>query len=180
MTIARLSRRSKIRIYLPRSAQVVCGTVRRFLWRGDTGAILICPLRLGYSAVVMNNRTGKLLLMIAVLALVTAPVHAAFALNAMPCADEAAHCAGMHHGMRIDLRASETGGHTVDGKGHCAGHGCDGTCCNGACGHAPVALTGAFGRVSDAVADDLHVEVIHRFAGRTIPPLFRPPISLLS
>jgi uncharacterized protein involved in copper resistance len=119
--------------------------------------------------------------MVIVLALVTAPVQAAFALHARQSADEAAHCAGMHHAIHTNMPVSgTTSSPMVDGTGHGAGHGCDGTCCNGACVHAPVALTGAVQRISDAGAGALQSGMMHRFAGRAISPLFRPPIPLPS
>lgn len=135
---------------------------------------------MGYSAWVMKTRTGKLLLVLAVLALVVSPVRGAFALHALPCADEAAHCAGMHHGMHANTHASASSGHMVDGSGHCAGHGCDGTCCHGTCVHPPVALIGAVPRIPAVGGDDLQLPVIPRFARLAVSPLFRPPISLPS
>jgi len=155
------------------------GTALRRPWRQS--GILIRYLRVGYSASLMKTRTGKFLLVLAVLGLVVLPVRGAFALTApLHGADTASHCSGMQHAMHANTPASAGSGHTVEGSGHCAGHGCDGTCCNGACVHPPVALIGAVPDIPAASGDDLQLPVMHRFARCTVSPLFRPPIPLPS
>jgi hypothetical protein len=100
--------------------------------------------------VAMDGQTEKFLLVIVILAVVLAPLREAFALTTVLSAGDRSHCTGMQHLMHSKM-AAEGIWHSPGGcAGHCCSHGCDRTCCAGACVHAPVALTGATARVSDA------------------------------
>jgi hypothetical protein len=126
----------------------------------------------------MDGQTEKFLLVIVILAVVLAPLREAFALTTVLSAGDRSHCTGMQHLMHSKM-AAEGIWHSPGGcAGHCCSHGCDRTCCAGACVHAPVALTGATARVSDARGHDLHTVIPHHSPGPTSSPLFRPPIAL--
>ena len=141
---------------------------------------LIGCLGVSYSQLMMYRLTGNVLLVVTVLALVTAPVRYAYAMAVLSCSEEASHCDGMQHALHAKTPMVGNTDQSADGKKHCSGHGCDGTCCNGACLHLPVALTGAVSRDLEASTDGLRVRITLRWAGDAISPLFRPPISLLS
>lgn len=126
----------------------------------------------------MGGRMEKFLLVIVILAVVMAPVRGVIALTAVLSAGDRSHCTGMQHLMHSKM-AAEGIGHSPGGcAGHCCGQGCDRTCCDGACVHAPVALTGATARVSDASGHDLYTVIPHHSPGPATSPLFRPPIAL--
>jgi hypothetical protein len=126
----------------------------------------------------MYKRTDKFLLVIIVLALALSPLRGAYAWTALPCADEVSHCGGMQYTMHSKIHGAGIMDKAVDGAGHCCGRGCDRKCCAGACMHPPLALTGATPRDSDATGHVLYIMSSQCCSGRTVSPLFRPPISL--
>jgi hypothetical protein len=126
----------------------------------------------------MSERTDKFLLVIIVLALALSPLRGAYALAALLCADEVSHCGGMQYTMHSKIHRDGIKDRAVDGAGHCCGQGCDRDCCDGACVHPPLALSGATPRDSVATGHGLYIMIAQCCSGRTVSPPFRPPISL--
>ena len=116
-------------------------------------------------------------------ALAVAPLRTVLALPvAAGAAEEAAHCATMSHGAH-SMEHTGVGMHDgfkLDPDQRCE-RGCGGDCCNGSCGtcvHAGLALPRTPAAGSDVYNDVPTRAVAYRYAVRTIPPPFRPPISL--
>ena len=128
----------------------------------------------------MNNRTYALLVIVA-LALAVAPLRGLLAFPAPSATDETPHCMQMQ-GDSMDHLAGlpDT---TPEHPGHGCAPGCGGDCCNGACGacvHVAVALPTVIAAGSHGHNGILHTVDPQRFAGRTVHPPYRPPISLPS
>ncbi len=127
----------------------------------------------------MNTRAQKILLFVVALALAISPLRGVLAMTATDAAGTEAHCAQ----MQDDAHAGHAMADMQDGAapGHGGAHDCDGECCNDACNsctHGSIALSTAVVIASET----LHTELLHgipdSFPGRSIHPLFRPPISL--
>ena len=126
----------------------------------------------------MERRRDKFLLVIVILALVMSPVRSAFALALGGSPGELSHCAGMPHAMHAEMRTDAIRHPAGACAGQYCGQGCDRLCCGGACSHPPVAVTGAVPRFPDASGHHRYSVNPHRYPGRSITPLFRPPIAL--
>jgi hypothetical protein len=126
----------------------------------------------------MDKHTDKFLLVILVLALVISPLRGADAVTAPVSADEVSHCTEMRHTMDSRIHADGIKHPVAASAGHCCGHGCDRTCCDDACVHPSLALTGATPQDSSPARHDLHMMIPHHYSGCTVSPPFRPPIFL--
>jgi hypothetical protein len=129
----------------------------------------------------MTKRMRVLLCLIAI-ALAVSPLRGVFALPVAGAADDVAHCATMAQGMHAmdHMNAVMPDSFPHDPDHHCK-QGCVGDCCNGSCGtcaHACLALPGTPAAGSDTHFSFLTIEVVYRYAGRSIPPPYRPPIAL--
>jgi len=125
----------------------------------------------------MHKRMGQLLLLLAVIALLAAPLRGAIALSMPATADgESRHCAHMSPGMGQASDRHADAGRQADGG---CDHGCGGKCCNGKCGgcvHATVALPGVIDAAVKRYSHACPKPMSDRFTGTTAHPPFRPPI----
>ena len=129
----------------------------------------------------MTKRMRALLLLVAI-ALAVSPLRGAFASPVIAdAADDAAHCATMPHGAHsMDQRAAMPDSSPQAPDHHCK-QGCGGHCCNGSCGtcvHACLAVPRNPAVGSDTFSDLPVNTAVYRYAARTIPPPFRPPIAI--
>ena len=128
----------------------------------------------------MSKLTYRILLVIVASALALAPLRGALALPVVAADADTSHCMQMQHGMHSPDRLAGMQVPVADNSGHDC-QGCGGDCCDGACNdcaHGSVALSSVIAVTPGIPASPPELSVSYGVSGRTVHPLFRPPISL--
>ena len=118
----------------------------------------------------MNNQMYRLLLVIMILTLVVSPLRGTLAMAEVSAVDGPDHCARMQDGAHSQSMEHMAGmqGSSTGNPGKVCDQGCDGDCCDGACGaclHGSTILSDILVDLLDAREHSV-IKVSSSFSGR--------------
>jgi hypothetical protein len=127
------------------------------------------------------NRCSRALWLLAIVALVFAPLRASFPVPLPGAADGTAHCMSESHGVHSGEHDHAKPGSPGHGLHQDCEPDCQGLCCGGACAacaHAVLALPVSFPDAQPSRRNLLNAAQRPRQEGRILHPPLRPPIEL--